>query len=76
MQKYKRATGKVVNTRPIRCFSCGKLLADKYEEFDERVKKGEEPKRVLDDIGITRYCCRAAMLTSVDMMDEIAKFGK
>lgn len=62
--------------RPIRCFSCGKLLADKYEEFDERVKKGEEPKRVLDDLKIKRYCCRAAMLTSVELMDEIAKFKK
>lgn len=62
--------------RPIRCFSCGKLLADKYEEFDERVKKGEQPKRVLDDLGIKRYCCRATMLTSVDLMEEIAKFKK
>ncbi|HID60867.1 MAG TPA: DNA-directed RNA polymerase subunit N [Hadesarchaea archaeon] len=57
-------------------FSCGKLLADKYEEFDERVEKGEEPKRVLDDLGIRRYCCRAAMLTNVDLMEEIAKFKK
>lgn len=62
--------------RPVRCFSCGKLLADKYEQFEERVKKGEEPKRVLDDLGLTRYCCRAAVLTSIDKMDEIAKFKK
>jgi DNA-directed RNA polymerase subunit N (RpoN/RPB10) len=31
---------------------------------------------VLDDLGIRRYCCRAAMLTSVDLMKEIAKFKK
>lgn len=73
-QKFKRATGD--RLRPIRCFSCGKLLADKFEEFDERVKKGEDPKRVLDDLGLTRYCCRAAMLTSIDLMDEIAKFKR
>ena len=72
----KKATGEVVHTRPVRCFSCGKLLADKYEKFEERVKKGEEPKRVLDDLGVKRYCCRAAMLTSVNLMDEIAKFKK
>ncbi|MDI6642683.1 MAG: DNA-directed RNA polymerase subunit N [Candidatus Hodarchaeaceae archaeon] len=62
--------------RPIRCFTCGKLLADKYEQFEERVKKGEEPKKVLDDLELKRYCCRAALLTSVDFMDEIAKFKK
>lgn len=62
--------------RPIRCITCGKLLADKYEEFDERVKKGEKPKRVLDDLGVVRYCCRACVLTSVDLTGEIAKFKK
>ena len=62
--------------RPVRCFSCGKLLADKYDKFEELVKKGEEPKRVLDDLGMKRYCCRAAVLTSVDFADEIAKFKK
>ena len=60
--------------RPIRCFNCGKLLGDKYEEFARRLARGEEPKRVLDELGMKRYCCRSAMLTSVDLMDEIAKF--
>ncbi|MEM3519196.1 MAG: DNA-directed RNA polymerase subunit N [Candidatus Hadarchaeales archaeon] len=62
--------------RPIRCFTCGKLLGDKYAIFEERVKKGEEPKKVLDDLGLKRYCCRSTVLTSIDMMDEIAKFKR
>lgn len=60
----------------MRCFTCGKLLADKYEQFDERVKKGEQPRQVLDDLGVKRYCCRAAVITSADAMNEIAKFKK
>ena len=64
------------DVRPVRCFSCGKLLGDKYEQFEERVKKGEEPKHVLDELGLKRYCCRSTMLTSVDLMDEIAKFKR
>ena len=60
--------------KPIRCFNCGKLLGNKYAEFDRRIARGEEPKRVLDDLGVKRYCCRSAMLTSVDLTDEIAKF--
>jgi DNA-directed RNA polymerase subunit N len=60
----------------VRCFSCGKLLADKYDQFEERVKKGENPKKVLDDLGLKRYCCRSAVLTSVDFTEEIAKFKR
>lgn len=56
--------------------TCGKLLGDKFEEFDRRVASGEEPKKVLDDLGIKRYCCRSVLLTSVDLMDEIIKFKK
>jgi DNA-directed RNA polymerase subunit N len=62
--------------RPIRCFSCGKLLGDKYEQFEERVKKGEPAEKVLDDLGVKKYCCRAAILTSIDVMEEIGKFKK
>jgi DNA-directed RNA polymerase subunit N len=62
--------------RPIRCFSCGKLLGDKYEQFEERVKKGEAAEKVLDDLGLKKYCCRASLLTSIDVMGEIGKFKK
>lgn len=62
--------------RPIRCFSCGKLLGDKYEQFDTKVKQGEDPKKVLDDLGLKRYCCRSAILSSIDVMEEIGKFKK
>ncbi len=60
--------------KPIRCYTCGKLLGDKYEEFDKRVQKGESPETVLNELGVTRYCCRRMLLTSVDLMDEIMKF--
>jgi len=36
---------------PIRCFSCGKVIADKWEPFKRRVEEGESPKDVLDDLG-------------------------
>jgi DNA-directed RNA polymerase subunit N len=62
--------------RPIRCWTCGKLLGDKFEEFERRISQGENPARVLDLLGLKRYCCRAAMLTSIDLMDEIAKFKR
>ncbi len=58
---------------PVRCFSCGAVIADKYEKFVERAKK-EDPKKVLDSLGITRYCCRRMILSQVDFIDELIKF--
>lgn len=62
--------------RPIRCFSCGKPLADKYEKFEKRVEEGEDPKEVLDDMGIERYCCRRMILTSIDATEEMMEFER
>ncbi|UCE95161.1 MAG: DNA-directed RNA polymerase subunit N [Candidatus Bathyarchaeota archaeon] len=59
---------------PVRCFTCGKLLGDKWEEFSRRVREGEDASKVLDDLGINRYCCRRMLLSHVEIIDEIIKF--
>ncbi len=59
---------------PVRCFSCGKLIGDKWEEFARRVKTGEDPKTVLDSLEVTRYCCRRMLLSHVEIIDEVLKF--
>lgn len=110
---------------PVRCFTCGKVMADKYDYYlreaakleleDANVKKGgavvkvpakptkkqkeaiaaaaaEQAKAeqaaaeeahatrhfdktrtgaLLDSMGLTRYCCRRHMLSTVDMMEII-----
>ena len=61
---------------PVRCFTCGRLIADLYEEFVKRVKGGELAKRVLDDLGVKRYCCRRMLLTYVELIDEVLRFPK
>ncbi len=59
---------------PVRCFSCGKLVGDKWEPFSKRVAAGEHPKEVLDDVGIDRYCCRRMLLSHVELIDDILEF--
>ncbi|UCE29964.1 MAG: DNA-directed RNA polymerase subunit N [Candidatus Bathyarchaeota archaeon] len=59
---------------PIRCFTCGKLVGDKWEEFTGRVKAGEDAGRVLDSLGVTRYCCRRMLLSHTNIIDEILRF--
>lgn len=60
---------------PVRCFSCGGMLADKYEEFKKRIGK-EDPKKVLDSMGVKRYCCRRMLLSQVDFIDEVIRFDE
>ena len=59
---------------PVRCFTCGKLIADKYEDYQNKIKTGEEPQNVLDELKIERYCCRRMLLTSVQTIQQIIPF--
>jgi len=93
---------------PVRCFTCGKVLADKWEAYvllcseadtkqgasatsaggaaktassrappapsqggGDRERPGSDGKtsrgRILDGLGVTRCCCRTAMMTHVDL---------
>ncbi|MBT4539767.1 DNA-directed RNA polymerase subunit N [Candidatus Woesearchaeota archaeon] len=61
---------------PIRCFSCGKPLAQFWEEYSERVDKGEDPKKILDSLGIERYCCRGIFVGHVELIDAAGEFKK
>jgi len=66
--------GESVIIIPVRCFSCGYLIGDKWEDFARRVKEGEDSGKVLDSLGVKRYCCRRMLLSHVEVVDEILKF--
>jgi DNA-directed RNA polymerase subunit N len=59
---------------PVRCFTCGKIIGDKWEDFARRVKDGEDAGKVLDDLGVTRYCCRGMLISHVEIIDEIIRY--
>ena len=61
---------------PVRCFSCGKPVGGLFNEFKERVEKGEDAGKVLDDLKVKRYCCRKTLLTHAELVDEVMKFNK
>lgn len=61
---------------PIRCMSCGKPVGHLWEQFKQRVIKGETPKEVLDDMGVDRYCCRGLFLGHVDLIETTSQFKK
>ena len=59
---------------PVRCFPGGNLIADKYEEYQNKVKSGEDPAKGLDSLGISRYCCRRMLLTTVETIQQVIPF--
>ncbi len=61
---------------PVRCFSCGKPIGHLWEKYKQSIQNGEEGKKVLDDLGLERYCCRAQFLGHVDLIDVAAQFKK
>ena len=80
---------------PIRCFTCHKVLADKWEYYSSKVEEYQNKKqksefnvedlkitkkndiffsddykgKILDDLKITKICCRRHMLGHVDLID-------
>ena len=78
---------------PIKCFTCGTVIADKYRYYLEQVRKKKLAKRsngesididkvlyltqefadktpegeVLDELNMTKMCCRRHFLTHVDI---------
>jgi DNA-directed RNA polymerase subunit N len=59
---------------PIRCFTCGKMIGDRFVEFESRVKAGEDAGKVLDELKIKRYCCRRMLISSVDLIDQVLPY--
>ena len=72
---------------PIRCMSCGAVIADKWLYYQKKVaemkisneknKVGHknfdeiQTKTIMDELDLHRYCCRRMFLGHVDLIDEI-----
>ncbi len=73
---------------PVKCFTCGKVLGNKYRYYLKEIQKRKISKsmdtekvlylttdfidktpegEVMDELKLTKYCCRRHMLTHVDI---------
>ncbi|EDY35861.1 DNA-directed RNA polymerase subunit N [Candidatus Aciduliprofundum boonei] len=69
---------------PVRCFSCGRVIASDYiafvnkvnliRETENREPTPEEIQRIFDEIGVKRYCCRRMILSHVNLIDDTMAF--
>ncbi len=60
---------------PVRCFSCGKVIAEDYEEFVNKIKKGVPAEKAFEELGIDRYCCRRMLTGHVELIDDLMKYN-
>ena len=61
---------------PIRCFSCGKLIAHVYKPYKELIEKGESSKDAFKQLGTNRFCCERMVVSHVDLIDDLLKFSR
>lgn len=59
---------------PVRCFTCGKPVGHLWEQYKKRTDAGESAEKVMNDLGLKRYCCRQLFMGHVDLLKEVAKF--
>ena len=71
---------------PIRCFTCGRITANQIDYYNkEKLKLNKDEKQIdhfdnnhtgplLDKLGVTRYCCRRMLLTTVETIQQVIPF--
>ena len=62
---------------PVRCFTCGNVVGEYWEEYEARaatLNGDEDPADVLDDLGVDRHCCRRMLVSHQDLVDVVSPY--
>ena len=67
---------------PVRCFSCGKVIGNKYLEYQKLLSEKNKKECYKDDqddridnqeifkkLKLKKYCCRRMLLTHVSLVE-------
>jgi DNA-directed RNA polymerase I, II, and III subunit RPABC5 len=62
---------------PIRCFTCGKVVGNKWERYKQMTNKDDcEMDTVFKELCIERWCCKRMLLSHVDLTDKMINYDK
>ncbi len=59
---------------PVRCFTCGKVISQKYSTYKELQDAGMPIPVIYKEIGITKICCKRMFCGHVETHDHFAKY--
>ena len=59
---------------PVRCFTCGAVVGSAYRQYKADLDAGKDPRKALDQTGLTRFCCRRMLVAHRDLVAEAAAY--
>ena len=63
------------NMIPVRCFTCNKVIGNKWEPYQAMLADGAPAGIALDTLGLNRYCCRRMLLGHVSLIDKMLQYS-
>lgn len=60
---------------PIRCFTCGKVIGDKWEKYKLLKENEEKMSNIFNILDLNRFCCRRMIMTHVNTIDDMIKYN-
>ena len=61
---------------PIRCFSCNKIIGNKWETYKTHLESGMSASDAFAEIGFRRYCCKRMFIGHVEIIDKLLLYSQ
>eukprot|EP00796_Vickermania_ingenoplastis_P013438 gene13438-9249_t len=60
---------------PVRCYSCGKVVGNLYEPYQQLLDADYTEAEALDMLQLERYCCRRMILSHIDLIEDLMLYN-